>query len=83
MCTAGTKVEFRPRTDLLGQPAETEAREGWTFIRIPLAGDEQWQRTGVPLETMQWLSLGFDSWGAPPLEIWIDGLSLITEAAEG
>jgi hypothetical protein len=79
---AETKVEYRPRTDLVGQPAETEAREGWTFIRIPLAGDEHWQRTGVPLETMQWLSLGFDSWGAPPLEIWIDGLSLITEPPE-
>lgn len=75
------RVELRPKTDLLGQPAETEAREGWTYIRVPLAGDEHWKREGAALETLQWLSLGFDSWGAPPLEIWIDGLSLIAEPA--
>jgi parallel beta-helix repeat protein len=78
----GAKVEYRPRTDLLGQPAETEAREGWTFIRVPLASDVDWKRTGESVESLQWLSLGFDSWGAPPLEIWIDGLSFTTEAPE-
>lgn len=77
--TGGTRLRLRPKTDLLGQPSETEAREGWTYIRVPLTGDDQWTREGAPLETLQWLSLGFDSWGAPPLEIWIDGLSLITE----
>ena len=27
------------------------------------------------LATANWLTIGFDSWGAPPLRIWLDGLA--------
>jgi hypothetical protein len=42
---------------------------------VPLGGGEGWKQTGVLPSRLEWLSLGFDSWGAPPLQIWIDGLS--------
>ncbi len=64
------------KTDLLSQPPYNEAREGWTYIVVPLAGDNQWQREGTELQTLNYLTLGFDSWGAPPLRIWLDGLAL-------
>jgi parallel beta-helix repeat protein len=64
------------KTDLLAQPPYNEAREGWTYFVVPLAGDEQWKREGVELRTANYLTIGFDSWGAPPLRIWVDGLAL-------
>ena len=70
-----TRVVLTPPGDLLSQPAANEAREGWQLIRVPLGGGEGWKQTGVLPSRLEWLSLGFDSWGAPPLQIWIDGLS--------
>ena len=61
--------------DLLSDPPYHEARDGWTYFSVPLAGDDRWARAGE-IETVQWITLGFDSWGAPPLAIRIDGLSI-------
>ena len=43
---------------------------------MPLAGDGQWQRKGELPATLNYLTIGFDSWGAPPLRIWLDGMGL-------
>ncbi|HEY3322719.1 MAG TPA: right-handed parallel beta-helix repeat-containing protein [Planctomycetota bacterium] len=75
-------VRLTPKRDLLSAPPYIEAREGWTYFVVPLAGDELWKRdssAGVPagaeMTTANWLTIGFDSWGAPPLRIWLDGLA--------
>jgi len=68
-------VRLTPKVDLLAQPPYNEAREGWYRFQVPLAGDEMWQRQGAELATINYLTLGFDSWGAPPLHIWVDGLA--------
>lgn len=70
------RVHFTPARDLLQQPAHSEARNGWSLFTVPLAGDALWRRDGDGLETVNWITLGFDSWGAPPLMIWIDGMEL-------
>jgi parallel beta-helix repeat protein len=62
--------------DLLSSPPCNEAREGWTYIAVPLRGDSQWKRGGTDLDTINYLMIGFDSWDAPPLRIWIDGLAI-------
>lgn len=62
--------------DFLSQPPCNEAREGWTYFAVPLAGDQRWQREGQDIKTANFVSIGVDSWGAPPLRIWIDGLAL-------
>lgn len=67
-------VRLTPKRDLLSQPPYNEAREGWSYYAVPLAGDATWQRTGDDIETVNFLTIGFDSWGAPPLRIWLDGL---------
>ncbi|MFO0929460.1 MAG: PKD domain-containing protein [Gemmataceae bacterium] len=69
-------VRLTPRDDLLRQPPHNEAREGWLRIAVPLAGDRLWKREGADLKTMNYLTIGLDSWGAPPLRIWLDGLGL-------
>jgi hypothetical protein len=70
----GHSVCLRPRHDLLSSPPNSEGRDGWNRFVVPLAGDDLWQREGDALPRVDWLTLGFDSWGAPPLTIWIDGL---------
>jgi len=37
---------------------------------------KRWQEFLSFLKTISanWITLGFDSWGAPPLSFWIDGL---------
>lgn len=77
--SAGRKVAYEPTRDLLATPPYNEAREGWSYFSIPLAGDATWQRSGEPLDDLATLKLGFDSWGAPPLDIWIDGITLETD----
>lgn len=69
-------VRLTARTDLLAQPPYNEAREGWTYFVAPISGDDEWTREGGNLQTVNYLTIGFDSWGAPPLQIWIDGLAL-------
>jgi PKD domain len=62
--------------DLLSSPSYNEARDGWTYIVVPLRGDALWKREGTELTTINSLTIGFDSWGAPPLRIWIDALAI-------
>jgi len=69
-------TRFEPREDLLGSPPCNEARDGWTYITVPLEGDKIRKREGEIIATVNSLTIGFDSWGTPPLKIWLDGLSV-------
>jgi parallel beta-helix repeat protein len=71
-----TFMQITPKGDFLSSPPYNEAREGWYYFAVPLAGDAKWQREGADLTTANYLAIGVDSWGAPPLRIWIDGLAL-------
>lgn len=68
------RLRFVPARDLLQSPQCSEARDGWNRFSVPLAGGELWKREGAAIWRVNWITLGFDSWGAPPLSIWIDGL---------
>lgn len=72
-------LSLTPKKDLLNQPSFNEAREGWKYFEIPLAGDNQWQREGTAVKTLHHLTIGVDSWDAQPLELWIDGLAFKTK----
>jgi parallel beta-helix repeat protein len=71
-------VRLSPARDFMAQPKNSEARAGWSRYAVTLAGDADWRREakGAALATVNWITLGFDSWGGPPLTIWIDGLGL-------
>jgi parallel beta-helix repeat protein len=69
-------MRLTPKGDFLSAPPYNEAREGWYYFAVPLAGDGKWQRDGAVLLSANFLSIGVDSWGAPPLRMWIDGLAL-------
>jgi parallel beta-helix repeat protein len=71
-----TFLRITPKGDFLSSPPFNEAREGWYYFAVPLAGDARWQRAGADLTTANYLTIGVDSWGAPPLRMWIDGLAL-------
>lgn len=62
--------------DLMRELEHNEARDGWRLFEIPLAGDERWTRDGDIPRTVTAISLCFDSWGAPPLRLWVDGMGL-------
>ena len=68
-------ARLTPTVDLMSQRPNNEEREGWTDFTVPLAGDQQWKLQGSVPRSLESLTIGFDSWGAPPLRIWIDGLS--------
>jgi hypothetical protein len=72
----GKELRLSPVRDLLSQPPYIEAREGWTYFSVPLAGDTTWKRAGDSIGAVKSLRFGFDSWGAPPLVIWLDGVGL-------
>lgn len=72
--TDGKALRFVPARDLLSQPPYNEAREGWLYFSVPLAGSDLWKRSGEDFQSLDAVQLGFDSWGAPPLLIWVDGL---------
>ena len=65
--------KLTPKADLLSQPSYNEAREGWKYFEVPLGGNEQWVRDGE-IATLNWLTIGVDSWGSDALQLWIDGL---------
>ncbi len=67
---------FTPADDLLSSRPNNEEREGWSYFVVPLAGDAQWERTGDLPATLNYVTIGCDSWGAPPLRIWLDGMSI-------
>ncbi|MCY2991562.1 MAG: right-handed parallel beta-helix repeat-containing protein [Planctomycetota bacterium] len=69
-------VVLRPAADFMSQWPNNEEREGWSYFAVPLAGSPEWKREGSPLAVLNYLTIGFDSWGAPPLRIWIDGLAV-------
>jgi len=65
-----------PTADLMSARPNNEEREGWSYLVLPLAGSPQWKLEGDLPATLNYLTIGFDSWGAPPLRIWIDGMAL-------
>ncbi len=67
---------LRPAADFMSQRPNNEEREGWSYFAVPLAGSPEWKREGGELAVLNYLTIGFDSWGAPPLRIWIDGLAV-------
>ena len=69
-------LEPKPGRDLMRELDDNEAREGWRLFEIPLRGDERWQLDGDLPATARAVSLAFDSWGAPTLRFWIDGLAI-------
>ncbi len=69
-------IEPKPGRDLMRELDHNEAREGWRLFEIPLRGDDRWQLDGELPTTARAVSLAFDSWGAPTLRLWIDGLAL-------
>ena len=69
-------LRLEPRQDLMSSPPYNEARDGWTYFTVPLKGDDLWKREGHAIATVNFLTIGFDSWGAPPLRIWLDGLAI-------
>ncbi len=62
--------------DLMRELDDNEGRDGWRLFEIPLGGDTRWNRIGKLPATVTGISLSFDSWGAPPLKLWIDGLDI-------
>ncbi len=53
-------LRLAPQRDQLSQTKYTEAREGWTYFSIPLAGDADWTAEGRLAEARA-IELGFDS----------------------
>ena len=72
----GGTLTLTPKIDRLQQPEFNESREGWTRFEVPLKGGEGWDQAGVLPSKIETISIGFDSWGADPLTIWIDGLAV-------
>jgi parallel beta-helix repeat protein len=70
-------LRLTPNSDLLQSPADSEAREGWRYFSIPLRENPDWQREGNEIETVNYMAIGFDSWGGDPLTVWIDGVVLL------
>lgn len=73
---AGEQLVFNPAGDFLSSPPYNEARDGWTYFVVPLSGSDRWKRSGSDIRGVREIRIGFDSWGAPPLEIWLDGLTI-------
>ena len=69
-------LRLQPVQDFLGKPAFNEAREGWWYVVVPLAGDALWKQEGMKPDLVQYLTIGFDTWNSSPLDLWIDGLGL-------
>lgn len=69
-------LRLSPKKDMLSNPAYNESRDGWRYFEIPLAGDDQWLREGGPIATLNYFTIGVDSWDAGPLQLWIDGLAI-------
>ena len=69
-------VEPRPGRDLMREPGIGDGREGWRLFEVPLEGDDAWVCDGTLPRRVRAITLAFDSWGAPPLRLWIDGLTL-------
>lgn len=69
-------IEPKEGRDLMRELDNNEEREGWRRFEIPLNGDDRTRLIGKLPAKVKALSLAFDSWGAPPLRIKIDGLAI-------
>ncbi len=69
-------IEPRQGLDLMRQLDDNEGRDGWRRMEIPLTSNDSWQIDGTVPRQLRAISMAFDSWGAPTLRIWIDGLAL-------
>ncbi|MFO0805837.1 MAG: right-handed parallel beta-helix repeat-containing protein [Gemmataceae bacterium] len=72
----GAVCRFKPKAEMLSSPADSEAREGWLLLTVPLRGGDGWTAEGKLPDHAEKLSLGFDSWGGDPFEVWLDGLMI-------
>lgn len=70
--------------DLMRELALGEKADDWRLFSVPLAAspeaaDARWHREGPLPERLAAISIAIDSWGAPPLQVWLDGLMLHEE----
>lgn len=72
----GAISRIKPKVELQTSPADSEAREGWLLVTVPLRGNTSWTADGALPKSLERISLGFDSWGGDPFELWLDGLQL-------
>ena len=70
------RIEPKEGRDLMRESPYSESREGWRLWEIPLSGNESWEGIGELPTRVDQVSLAFDSWGAPTLRFWLDGLTL-------
>jgi hypothetical protein len=61
--------------------APGEKADDWRLLTVPVTenavkADSRWQRIGPVPARLRAISIAVDSWGAPPLKLWLDGLSL-------
>ena len=69
-------IEPQKGLDLMRQIEDNEGRDGWRRMEIPLKSSDKWQVDGDLPQKLRAVTLAFDSWGAPTLRIWIDGLAV-------
>lgn len=74
--TSERKLRLTPKRDLFTDNKYNEARDGWRYFEIPLAANADWDRVGEDVSTVNYLTIGVDSWDSQPLQLWIDGLIL-------
>ena len=60
---------YRPAADFMGQRPNNEDREGWSYFAVPLSGDQSWKREGRAIAVLNYLTIGFDSWGTAPADL--------------
>jgi parallel beta-helix repeat protein len=70
----GAVYRIKPKGEPATSPADSEAREGWLRLVIPLRGDAFWTTEGKLPKSIERFSLGFDSWGGDPFVVWLDGI---------
>jgi hypothetical protein len=70
----GTVCRFKPKVEIINWTDHPESRDGWLLISVPLAGDANWALEGPMPKTVEHISFGFDSWGARPFRVWLDGM---------
>ncbi len=70
----GVTRRLRPKVEIIDWTDHPESRAGWLLVRVPLAGDANWTAEGPLPVAVERVSIGFDSWGAKPFRVWLDGL---------
>ncbi len=81
--TDGSVCHLEPAEghDLMRELAPGEKADDWRLLTVPVTenavkADSRWQRIGPVPARLRAISIAVDSWGAPPLKLWLDGLSL-------